>query len=60
MRCFIPAEISLEQVYPNKKKDMEIYTVNVTKQIWIERTDFRETDEAGYYGFAPGKTVMLR
>lgn len=49
-----------DQVYPNKRGNQETYPVNVTKDIWIERTDFREADEPGYYGLAPGKTVMLR
>lgn len=36
------------------------YKVPFTKVVYIESTDFRETDEKNYYGLAPGKSVMLR
>lgn len=38
----------------------ETYKVPFTKVVYIEATDFKETDEKSYYGLAPGKSVMLR
>ena len=34
--------------------------VKLTKTVYIEHSDFREIDDAKYYGFAPGKWAMLR
>jgi glutaminyl-tRNA synthetase len=36
------------------------YMVPFGKVCYIERSDFQEDDSKGYYGLAPGKTVMLR
>ncbi|KAI0524077.1 hypothetical protein KFK09_003441 [Dendrobium nobile] len=36
------------------------YKVPFTNVVYIERTDFRLKDSKDYYGFAPGKTVLLR
>ncbi|KAK8970420.1 hypothetical protein KSP40_PGU009045 [Platanthera guangdongensis] len=36
------------------------YKVPFTRVVYIERTDFRLKDSKDYYGFAPGKTVLLR
>ena len=34
--------------------------VPLTREVWIEETDFREADVKGYYGLAPGKSAMLK
>ncbi|KAK4215351.1 glutaminyl-tRNA synthetase [Rhypophila decipiens] len=34
-------------------------TVKFTKKVYIDRSDFREQDEPGYFRLAPGKTVGL-
>ncbi len=44
--------------FPGRSDDG--YKVPFTKLVYIENTDFRETDEKNYYGLAPGKSVMLR
>ena len=36
-----------------------VHSVPFTKTIYIERSDFRETDEPDYFRLAPGKTVGL-
>ena len=46
------------QVFPGRSEDG--YQVPFTKIVYIESTDFRKEDAKGYYGLAPGKTVMLR
>lgn len=38
----------------------ETYAVPLTRIVYIESTDFKETDEKDYYGLAPGKSIMLR
>ncbi|CAN8065953.1 unnamed protein product [Agarophyton chilense] len=43
-----------------KKEEMGKREVMLTKTVYIERTDFRLTDEKGYYGLAPNKSAMLR
>ncbi|KAA8495000.1 putative glutamine--tRNA ligase [Porphyridium purpureum] len=43
-----------------KMPEMGERDVQLTRQVFIERSDFRDTDEKGYYGLAPGKTAMLR
>lgn len=48
------------QVFPNLKDSKETYAVHLSRDVWIESTDFRETDSPGYYGLAPHKTVALR
>lgn len=48
------------QVFPNDKSNTETYETGLSKEIWIEATDFREQDAKNYYGLAPNKTVMLR
>lgn len=45
-------------VFPGRSE--ETYKVPFTRVVYIEATDFRETDSKGYYGMAPGKSVMLR
>lgn len=46
------------RVFPGRTE--ETYKVPFTKVVFIERTDFKMEDERGYYGLAPGKSVMLR
>jgi glutaminyl-tRNA synthetase len=36
------------------------YAVPFSKVLYIEATDYRDTDSKDYYGLAPGKSVMLR
>lgn len=43
-----------------KNEAMGMREMLLTETVFIERTDFREKDEKGYYGLAPGKTAMLR
>ncbi|PXF40918.1 Glutamine--tRNA ligase [Gracilariopsis chorda] len=43
-----------------KNEGMGKRDVILTKTVYIEDTDFREVDEKGYYGLAPGKSAMLR
>ena len=40
--------------------DLSEYLMPLTRDLLIERSDFREVDEKGYYGLAPGKMGMLR
>ncbi len=42
--------------YPEKGS----YELTVSKNIWVEREDVRETDSAEFFGFAPGKIVGLK
>lgn len=46
------------KVFPGREETS--YKLPFTKVVYIESTDFRETDEKGYFGLAPGKAVMLR
>lgn len=46
------------KVFPGRSDD--VYELPFSKIVFIEETDFREQDEKGYFGLAPGKTVMLR
>ncbi|KAK1866140.1 hypothetical protein I4F81_008660 [Pyropia yezoensis] len=34
--------------------------VPLTREVFIDRADFRDADAKNYYGLAPGKTAMLR
>lgn len=47
-------------MFPNIKGNEETYPATLTREIWIESTDFREVDAPGYYGLAPDKVVALR
>lgn len=42
-----------------KEPAMGSRTVKFTKTVYIDRSDFREKDEPGYFRLAPGKTVGL-
>lgn len=46
--------------FPGRADDESTYTMPITRELWIECTDFRQVDEKGYYGLAPGKMAMLR
>ncbi len=46
------------QVFPGRSE--ETYDVPLTRTVYIEASDFRESDVKGYYGLAPGKTAMLK
>lgn len=46
--------------FPGRAGDESTYTVPFSRVCYIERADFRETDEKGYFGMAPGKECMLR
>lgn len=46
------------RVFPGRTE--ETYPVPFSKVVYIESTDFRTEDAKGYYGLAPGKSVMLR
>lgn len=39
---------------------MGTHQQTLTKNVFIERSDFRMVDEKGYFGLAPGKSAMLR
>jgi len=47
-------------VFPGRKEETSTYRMPLTKELWIEASDFREKDEKGYFGLAPGKQGMLR
>lgn len=46
------------QVFPGREGGT--YPVPFSRVVYIEDTDFRLQDSKDYYGFAPGKSVMLR
>ena len=46
--------------FPGRAEDESTYTVAFTRVCYIERSDFKEQDEKGYFGLAPGKAAMLR
>eukprot|EP00210_Caulerpa_lentillifera_P001376 g1324.t1 len=51
-------ELVKGKMFPGRNE--ESYDLPFAKTLYIEETDFREQDEKGYYGLAPGKSVMLR
>ena len=46
------------KVFPGRSK--ETYGVPFSRVLFIEETDFRESDSKDYYGLAPNKSIMLR
>lgn len=46
------------KVFPGRSE--ETYDLPFGRIVFIEATDFKEEDAPGYYGLAPGKSVMLR
>jgi glutaminyl-tRNA synthetase len=47
-------------VFPNKKDSKETYNLNLTRVVYMDRSDIRETDSKDFYGVTPGKTVRLK
>jgi len=47
-------------VYPNKKDSKEMYKVNLSKVVYMDRSDVRDADSKDFYGVCPGKTVRLK
>ena len=49
----------IDVTVPFSPKDVEMgsRTVKFTKTVYIDRADFKEKDEPGYFRLAPGKTV---
>ncbi len=52
------AEAVAARAFPGRTD--ETYPVPFSAVVFIEETDFREADERGYFGLAPGKAAMLR
>ncbi|KAK9832832.1 hypothetical protein WJX81_005150 [Elliptochloris bilobata] len=46
------------KVFPGRSEDT--YAAPLTRVVYIEQDDFREEDSRGYFGLAPGKSVMLK
>jgi len=42
------------------RKDGPTHALAVTRTVFIDRDDFREVDDAAYFGLAPGKAAGLR
>ncbi|GKT32217.1 Glutaminyl-tRNA synthetase [Aduncisulcus paluster] len=61
LRNIEPSEVIpiMRPVHPKDKSKGE-REINISKVIYIERDDWRDEDEPGYYRMAPGKTVCLR
>ena len=64
-----PIEINIINLTENKKckhpnhpinKEMKEHETIISKKIFIEKNDFRETDDKNYYRLAPNKVVMLK
>ena len=53
-------EFVMASKWPNRRGAEEPYELPLTRVVYIDRDDFREQDSKGYYGLAPGKSVMLR
>ena len=51
-------EVVKAKVFPGRSD--ETYELGIGKFVYIEKSDFRQEDQKGYYGLALGKTVMLR
>lgn len=49
----------LEVPWHPKNPSMSTHSVPFTSVLYIDRSDFREQDEPGYYRLAPGKSVGL-
>jgi len=52
-------EEDLDIPFSPKDPKMGNHTVRLAKKVYIDRSDFRETDSKDYFRFAPGKTVGL-
>ncbi|CAG9329175.1 unnamed protein product [Blepharisma stoltei] len=53
-----PQTISVPRFPQNPEKGS--YTVTITSNIFIERSDFHEADDPSFFGLAPGKIVGLK
>jgi glutaminyl-tRNA synthetase len=47
-------------IHPMDKEKSLKRKINLTKVIYIERTDFKEKDDEDFFGLAPGKEVGLK
>ncbi len=52
-------EIDLEIPFSPKDPTVGSHKVKLTKTVYIDRSDFRETDSKDYFRLAPGKSVGL-
>lgn len=52
-------EQDLDIPFSPKDPSMGSHGIRLTKTVYIDRTDFRETDSKGYFRLAPGKIVGL-
>jgi glutaminyl-tRNA synthetase len=52
-------EITLDIPFSPKNPEMGSHKFQLTKTVYIDRSDFREEDSKGYFRLAPGKTVGL-
>lgn len=52
-------EQDLDVPFSPKDPKFGNHKVRLTKTVYIDRSDFREVDEKGYFRLAPGKTVGL-
>lgn len=67
MLALDPLPVILEDIEENildipfstKNPNMGSHKLRLTKKVFIDRSDFRETDSVEYYRLAPGKTVGL-
>ena len=48
----------LRQVFPGRTE--ETYDMPLTRVVYIEASDFKESKPPGYYGFCPQQPVMLK
>lgn len=51
---------SLEAPDFPRDKSKGVHSIPITKTVYIEREDYRDVDDADYFGLAPGKTAGLR
>ncbi|KAJ2974379.1 hypothetical protein NQ176_g6087 [Zarea fungicola] len=51
--------IQLDAPFSPKDPSLGTHKLDFTKTIYIDRSDFRDTDDKSYYRLAPGKTVGL-
>lgn len=52
-------ELDLTIPFFAKMPEMGARQIRLTKTVYIDQSDFRETDEKGYFRLAPGKSVGL-
>ncbi|KAI5928103.1 glutaminyl-tRNA synthetase [Camillea tinctor] len=54
-----PSQVELTVPFSPKNPDFGSHSFRMTKTVFIDRSDFRDTDSKGYFRLAPGKTVGL-